>query len=93
MFFNKVLSDDFSLRILEENVVSLRKQLEDSKVDQIEDDQEFVEAEYDVIQTYCEICGYSITEDDLIIIKSRGLEECFMDWQETYIKDLNDMEV
>ncbi len=76
------------MRILEENVVSLRKHLEESKVDQIEDDQEFVEAEYDAIRAYCEICGFSITEDDLIIIKSRGLEECFADWEETYVKDL-----
>ena len=34
---------------VEENTVSLRKYLEDNGIDQIEDDQEFMEAEYDAI--------------------------------------------
>lgn len=68
--------------------MSLRKYLEENRIDQIEDDQEFVEAEHDAIQTYCEICGYSITDEDLKTIKSRGMEECFADWKETYVKDL-----
>lgn len=70
--------------------MSLRKYLEDNKIDQIEDDQEFMEAEYDAIQTYCEICGYSITDADLKTIKSRGrgLEESFTNWKQIYVKDL-----
>lgn len=62
--------------------MSLRKYLEDNKIDQIKDDQEFVDAEYDAIQAYCEMCGYSITEDDLEVIQSRGLEESFINWKE-----------
>lgn len=70
--------------------MSLRKYLEENKIDQIEDDQEFMEAEYDAIQTYCEICGYLITNADLKTIKSRGrgLEESFINWKQTYVKDL-----
>ena len=68
--------------------MSLKKYLEDNKIDQIEDDQEFMEAEYNAVQTYCEICGYSITAADLKTIKSRGLEESFSDWKQTYVKDL-----
>ncbi len=68
--------------------MSLRKYLEDNKIDSIEDDQEFMEAEYDAVKTYCEICRYSITNEDLKIIKSRGLEESYINWKQVYIKDL-----
>lgn len=68
--------------------MSLRKYLEDNKIDQIEDDQKFVEEEYSAVQTYCEICGYSITNDDLDVIVSRGLEDSFINWKHTYVKDL-----
>lgn len=64
--------------------------MEENKIDQIEDDQEFMEAEYEAIQTYCEICEYSITNEDLSVIKSRdgGLEDSFIHWKEIYVKDL-----
>jgi len=68
--------------------MSLKKYLEDNKIDSIEDDQEFMETEYDAIQTYCEICGYSITNEDLEIIRLRGLEEKYINWKQVYIKDL-----
>lgn len=71
-----------------EKVVSLRKYLADNRIDQIEDDQEFMESEYNAVQTYCEIIEYLITDDDLETIKSRGLEESFINWKETYLKDL-----
>ncbi len=68
--------------------MSLRKYLADNRIDQIEDDQEFMESEYNAVQTYCEIIEYLITDDDLETIKSRGLEESFINWKETYLKDL-----
>ncbi len=68
--------------------MSLRKYLEDNKIDSIEDDQAFMEAEYDAVQTYCEICGYSIINEDLEIIKSRGLEESYINWKQIYVKGL-----
>lgn len=68
--------------------MSLRKFLEDNKIDQIKDDREFIEVEYDAIQTYCEICGYSILDEDLDTIKSRGLEESYINWKQIYVKDL-----
>lgn len=58
--------------------MSLNKYLEDNKIDQIADDQEFMEAEYDTIRTYCEICGYSISDEDLEVIMSRGLDGSFI---------------
>ena len=68
--------------------MSLKKYLEDNGIDQIEDDQEFVDAEYDAVQTYCEICGYLISDADLEVIKSRELEESFINWKQTYVEDL-----
>lgn len=70
--------------------MSLKKYLEDNGIDQIEDDQEFMEAEYNAIQTYCENCGYCITADDLMEIKSRGrgLKDSFINWKQIYVHDL-----
>lgn len=70
--------------------MSLKQYLKDCKIDQIEDDQEFMEAEYDAIQEYCEYCGYCITADDFEIVKSRGrgLEDSFIYWKDVYVKDL-----
>lgn len=68
--------------------MSLRKYLEENKIDQIEDDQEFEEAEYTAIQTYCEDCGYNIGSDDIDIIKERGLENSFDFWKDNYVHDL-----
>ncbi|MCR2050924.1 hypothetical protein NSB25_27260 [Acetatifactor muris] len=68
--------------------MSLRKYLADNKIDQIEDDQVFMESEYNAVQTYCGIIGYLITSDDLEIIKSRGLEDSFINWKIIYVKDL-----
>ena len=48
--------------------MSLVKYLEENEIDRIEDDQEFMEAEHDAIQTYCENCGYCIVDEDLSII-------------------------
>ena len=64
--------------------MSLRKYFEENKIDQIEDDQEFAEAEYDAVQTYCKNCAYIITDDDFDVIESRGLEESFINWKEEY---------
>jgi len=68
--------------------MSLRKYLEKNKIDSIKDDQEFMETEYNLVHMYCEKCGYSITNEDLEIIKSRGLEEIYTNWKQTYVKDL-----
>lgn len=68
--------------------MSLVKYLKENKIDEIEDDEEFEEIEYNAIQTYCEICGYSITNEDLMEIRSRGLEESYANWKDTYVKDL-----
>lgn len=68
--------------------MSLGKYLADNKIDDIKDDHEFMEAEYNAIQTYCEICGYSISNNDLEIIKGRGLDESFTEWKQVYVKDL-----
>lgn len=65
--------------------MSLRKYLEENEIDQIEDDQEFMEEEYDAIKEYCENCGYSISDEDLEVIESRGLLDSFNYWKENLI--------
>lgn len=68
--------------------MSLRKYLAENKIDEIKDDQEFEEAEYAAIHTYCEDCRYNLGSDDIAVIKGRGLWESFEFWKETYVKDL-----
>lgn len=63
--------------------MSLAEYLKENKIDEIEDDQEFADAEYDAIQAYCAAYGYSITDADLKTVKARGLEESFMNWKES----------
>ena len=52
------------------------------EVDKIEDDEEWIEAEHDTVQQYCEDKNYKMTEDEMKTIRSRGLEESFEDWVE-----------
>lgn len=65
--------------------MSLRKYLEENEIDQIEDDQEFMEEEYDAIKEYCENYGYSISDEDLEVIEGRGLLDSFNYWKENLI--------
>ena len=62
--------------------MSLAEYLKENRADEIEDDQEFMETEYSAVQDYCAGRGYSITDDDMETIKSRGLEESFRNWKE-----------
>ena len=66
--------------------MSLIKYLE--KIDQIEDDEEFIIAEYDAIHEYCEDRKYVLTKDDLNTIKDRGLEESYLNWKAYYDNEL-----
>ena len=70
--------------------MSLAEYLKENKIDEIEDDQEFADAEYDAIQTYCAAYGYSITDADLKTVKARGLEESFTNWKESYRMSLQE---
>ena len=60
--------------------MSLKEYLIRNKVDDIEDDAEFMETEYNVIHSYCEICSYILKPDDITIIKNRGLADSYENW-------------
>ena len=68
--------------------MTLRKYLEDNGIDQIKDDQTFMEEEYHAVRKYCETCGYLMTGADLDVIKARGLEETFTNWKTVYVEEL-----
>lgn len=68
--------------------MTLRKYLEDNGIDQIKEDQTFMEAEYHAVHEYCENCGYLMTDEDLEVIRGRGLEESFINWKTAYSEDL-----
>lgn len=63
---------------------NLAEYLRELRIDEIEDDQEFCDAEHDAIQEYCEERGYDLSEDDVREIRSRGEEETFLNGKENY---------
>lgn len=65
----------------------LSKLLEET-VDQIEDDEKFMETEYDIIHQYCREHRYQLTESDMATIVGRGLECSYTTWKRAYIEEL-----
>lgn len=64
---------------------TLAEYLQELRINEIEDDQEFCDAEHDAIQDYCEAHGYGLSEEDMREIRSRGEEETFLigkEWNE-----------
>lgn len=68
--------------------MSLRKYLKDKKIDQIKNVQEFIEAEYNAVFTYCKLCMYKISVDDTREIESRGLSGAYIERKNYYVHDL-----
>jgi len=48
----------------------------------IEDDEEYIEAEHDAVQQYCEDHNYKMTDDEMETIRVFGYEESFDIWVE-----------
>lgn len=57
-----------------------------TEIDNIEDDEEFVDAEHEAVIDYCENKNYDLTDEDWDIICSRGLEDTInynrWEWEE-----------
>ena len=68
--------------------MSLREYLKELKIDQIEDDTEFCDKEYNAIMDYCTERKFLITDDDLVCIVNRGLNDSFEYSRAEYIKNL-----
>lgn len=69
-------------------MLTLKQYLEDNGIDQIKEDQAFMEAEYHAVREYCEACGYLMDGADFDVIRARGLEESFNDWKTAYVEEL-----
>lgn len=54
------------------DLMTLKEYLSDLKIDQIEDDEEFCQAEYEAIGEYCR--NHSLAEDDVTEIELRGYQ-------------------
>lgn len=61
-------------------MAELEKYLNEKKIDQIEDDEEFMIAEYEAVRDYCEERNFKLDKDDMSTIIGRGLYDCFSDW-------------
>ena len=54
------------------------------KIDQIEDDEVFCEAERDAVLDYCHDHKFELTDAEMSEIESRGLYDSFLYWKEMY---------
>lgn len=58
------------------------------EVDLIDDDEKFMETEYDTIHEYCRKHKYQLNESDMETIGGRGLEESYTTWKQAYIEEM-----
>ncbi len=65
---------------------SLQATLKKYHIDDIEDDEKFMRIEHEVIRDYHIGNDGKISDDDMVIIKARGLDEWLDDWN-SYIKE------
>lgn len=68
--------------------MSLREYLKEKKIDQIEDDEKFCDEEHEAIMNYCTEHKFLITDDDLMCIIDRGLNDSYEYRRSEYIRDL-----
>lgn len=66
----------------------LLEYLHQNKIDQITDDQEFIEAEYNAAMEYCRERNFNVSDEDMKTIISRGLDDSFYNCKELHVKDL-----
>ena len=59
----------------------LAKAIRQAGIDDIVDDEEFVEAENDFIREYCIKHNFDISEKDMNEIRNRGMDDAFEDWK------------
>ena len=50
----------------------------------IEDDQKYMEAEFESVREFCEERNFQLSEDEKNTIKSIGLEDWIEDWMKNY---------
>lgn len=62
--------------------------IKEKNIDAIEDDQLFMEEEYETVREYCKRCNYIISSKDIREIRSRGLEYSYDNWKQEFVSDL-----
>lgn len=68
--------------------MSLREYLKIKKIDQIQEDSIFCDEEYEAIMNYCTEQKFLITNDDLMCIVDRGLNDSYEYRRSKYIRYL-----
>lgn len=62
----------------------LKKIIEESGIDNIKDDEEFMEEENELIREYCINSNFNLSEEDLDEIKNRGLLDALEYWKNEF---------
>ena len=62
----------------------LAKAIKQAGIDDIVDDQEFVEAENDFVRDYCIERNFNISDEDRSEISNRGMDDAFEDWENEF---------
>lgn len=68
------------------NISELYNYLHELKIDQITDDEEFIEAEHDAAMEYCTARNFNVSDEDMKTIIARALEDSFYNCKEYHIK-------
>lgn len=64
----------------------LAKAFEISGIDDIVDDQEFIEEENEFLREYCKERNFNLSEEDLEEISNRGMDDAFESWKDEFKK-------
>lgn len=62
----------------------LKKIIEESGIDNIKNDEEFMEEENELIREYCINSNFNLSEEDLNEIKNRGLLDALEYWKNEF---------
>ena len=55
-----------------------------NELSSIIDDQEYMEKEFEAVREYCKERNFELSEDELKIIRTIGLEDWIADWRSEY---------
>lgn len=62
----------------------LKKLIEESGIDNIKNDEDFMEEENELIREYCINSNFNLSEEDLDVIKNRGLLDSLEYWKNEF---------
>ena len=67
--------------------MTLAEEIKKARIDDIIDDQEFVEEENSFIRDYCEERNFDLSDEDRKEISNRGMDDALEFWEDEWRKE------